>query len=109
MTSQEWIDGFNATMAEFVAERRIPSCSVRISFRTGDTVMVRAVRAGPSPESLLIDPYPEDLSTMVTRDDDEHAGIDTTPSRMLVPLTEIVRVEFLAEAPGEHPLGFAAL
>jgi hypothetical protein len=108
MTGQEWIDGFNATMAEFVAERRLPSCSVRISFRTGDTVMVRAVRAGPLLESLLIDPYPEDLSTMVTRDDDEHAGGDATPSRMLVPLPEIVRVEFLVEAPGEHPLGFAA-
>lgn len=108
MTSQEWIDGFNAAMADFIAERTIPGCSVRITFRTGDTAMVRAMRAGPFPESVLIDPYPDDMSTMVRRDDNERAGVDATPSRMLVVLTEIVRVEFLAEAPGDHPLGFAA-
>jgi hypothetical protein len=70
--------------------------------------MVKGMRVGPFPGSLLIDPYPRDMSTMVKRDDHEHVGLDATPSRMLVLLPDIRSVEFMVEAPGSHPLGFAA-
>jgi hypothetical protein len=31
MTNQEWVDAFNAAMADFIAERPIAACSVRIT------------------------------------------------------------------------------
>ncbi len=102
MSAAEWIADFNAAMASFVAERPIVACSVRITFGDGLSVMVKTMSPGPTPTSILIDPYPEDMGSMVKRAD----GQDATPSRILVEVHSIYRVEFLVEPPEASQTGF---
>ena len=103
-----FMEGFEVALADFIAERPIAAASVQLLLVTDEKVMVAGMRRAPIPGMVSVDAYPKNMSTMVTRTDDVWAGIKTTPTRMLIPMGRIARIDLMVQAPGLERMGFSA-
>lgn len=101
-------EAFVAALADaarrFAAERGLATTAVRIAFHDGERVLVQRARSGPLPDWISLDVYPDD-------GDDEMiqppgGGAALAPRVAVVHLRSVAKIDFLAEEPEQHRLGF---
>ncbi len=101
-------ESFVAALADaarrFAAERGLATTAVRIAFHDGERVLVQRARPGPLAEWVGLDVYPDDGDHEMIQP--PSGGAALTPRVAVVHLRSIAKVDFLAEEPEQHRLGF---
>jgi hypothetical protein len=104
MDASAWVEGFYEAVRRFRAARDRTDVSVRITLADDRNMFVNGLWAGPGPNHLTIDPYPESDDAMVTTDE----GQLVTPTAMIVPLSSVASVELMVDVPEDRQVGFTA-
>ena len=103
MGAKEWIRQLKWAAGKYISDRReeIASVAVRLTLHDGETVFISKISASPDDSHLLIEPYPDDVGTMMPGD-----PTPLTRTAIFVPPDAIIRVDFMPEAPGQRTAGF---
>ena len=103
--AESFVHALAEASRRFAGERGLSEVAVRMAFHDGERVLVQRARPGPLAEWISLDVYPED------GDEDEMieppgGGAALTPRVVVVHLRSVAKIDFLAEGPEQHRLGF---
>ena len=104
-----WVRGLSQAARAFSEVRNVSNLTVRLVLSDGSSVLAHRVAAGPGPNLVTIDVYPDDPEDDMVEglDDDGQGPVKRTPTAIMLDPRSVQRVELLVEPPGEQALGFA--